>query len=145
MSYRTHPDAAKRIESAIIAAKAIVRLDLYPAHKRELLSICIWKMTEAAPMSKYQTRYRSRATRSASESELAHDHVYQRKSLIDAMINEPDSVEQVLRQAVACVVTRPEHDALTRISREFPNLDGWERYERAGIDVVDYEATGGAA
>jgi hypothetical protein len=145
VNYRTHPDADKRIGSAIAAAKAIVRLDLYPAHKRELLSICIWKITEAAPMSKYQTRYRSRATESASESELAHDHVFQRKSLIDAMLKNPDSVDPILRSAVACVVTRSEHDALTRISREFPDLDGWERYKRAGIEIVDYEASSGAA
>ena len=145
MNYRTHPDADERIRSATAAAKAIVRLDLYPAHKRELLSICIWKITEAAPISKYQTRYRSRATESAPESELAHDHVYQRKSLNDAMIKNPESVDQVLRTAVACVVTRSEHDALTRISREFPDLDGWERYKRAGIEIVDYEVSTGAA
>lgn len=96
-------------------------------------------------MSKYQTRYRSRTTESASEGELAHDHVFQRKSPIDAMLKNPDSVDQILRSAVACVVTRSEHDALTHISREFPDLDGWERYKRAGIEIVDYEAPSGTA
>ena len=145
MSYKAHPDADKRIASAITTAKAIVRLDLYPAHKRELLSVCIWKVTEAAPLSKYQTRYRSRAAETASESELAHDHVRQRKWLIDEMLKDPDSVERILRGAVACVVTRSEHEALTRISREFPDVDGWERYERAGIEIVDHGASSGAA
>jgi hypothetical protein len=48
--------------------------------------------TEAAPVSKYQTRFRSRTSLSAPESELAHDHVYQRKRLIDEMIVHPKEV-----------------------------------------------------
>ena len=140
MTYHTHADAHDRVRSAITAAEAILGLDLYPAHKRELLSVCIWKVTEAAPMSKYQTRFQSRASLSAPESELAHDHVYQRKRLIDEMIAHPKEVNRILQSAVACVVTRWEHDRLTRVSREDPNLDGWERYRHAEIDVVDLEA-----
>lgn len=95
-------------------------------------------MTEAAPVSKYETRYRSRqAIEATSEDDLAHDHVQQRKSLIDAMLKDPDSVEQILRSAVACVVTRSEHAALTRLSKQFPEVDGWDRYKSAGIEIVD--------
>jgi hypothetical protein len=140
MTYYRHADAADRVRSAITAAETIVSLDLYPAHKRELLSVCIWKITEAAPVSKYQTRFRSRASLSAPESELAHDHVNQRKSLIDEMIAHPEEVSRILQTAVACVATRSEHERLTGVSRENPDLDGWERYKKAGIDVVDLEA-----
>lgn len=37
--YRTHPDTAKRIDSAIAATKAIVRLDLYLAQARTALGL----------------------------------------------------------------------------------------------------------
>jgi hypothetical protein len=140
MAYRIHTDANDRVRSAVTAAEAILALDLYPAHKRELLSVCIWKITEAAPMSKYQTRFRSRATFAVPESELAHDHVYQRKRLVDEMIAHPEEVGRILLTAVACVVTRMEHDRLIQVSREDPDLDGWERYKKAEIDVVDLQA-----
>jgi hypothetical protein len=141
MTYRIHPDAERRIESAIRAAEAILRVDLYPAHKRELLSVCIWKATEAAPMSKYQTRFRSRASLGVSDSQLAHDHVKQRKRLIDEMLAHPERTAQILETAIACVVTREEHDRLTRISNEQPSIDGWDRYKTAAIDVVDLLAS----
>ncbi len=140
LAYRTHTDADARLRSALTAAEAISHLDLYPAHKRELLSVCIWKVTEAAPMSKYQTRYRSRGSLAAPESDLAHDHVYQRKRLIDAMLADPDDASRILLSAVACVVTHEEHFRLTAISREAKDLDGWDRYERAGIEVVEMES-----
>ena len=139
MTYHRRADADARERSAITAAQAIIGLDLYPAHKRELLSVCIWKITEAAPMSKYQTRYRSRASLSAPQNELAHDHVNQRKRLIAEMIAHPEDVGRILQTAVACAVTRSEHDRLTRVSRDDPDLDGWERYKKAAIDVVDLE------
>ena len=45
--YKKHKDHEKKIKSAITAIKAILPLELYLAHKKELLSICIWKITEA--------------------------------------------------------------------------------------------------
>jgi hypothetical protein len=91
-------------------------------------------------MSKYQTRFRSQASLSAPESELAHEHVNQRKRMVDEMIAHPEEVSRILQTAVACVVTRSEHDRLNRVSRENPDLDGWERYKKAEIHVVDLEA-----
>jgi len=39
MQFTEHPDAARRCQSAVTAAKAILELDLYEAHKRELLKV----------------------------------------------------------------------------------------------------------
>jgi hypothetical protein len=48
----------------------------------------------------------------------------------------PEMVDEILESAVACTVTKHEHDRLA----QFKRLDGWERYSRAGIVVIDTEA-----
>ncbi|MDF1712858.1 MAG: hypothetical protein P1U90_11520 [Akkermansiaceae bacterium] len=63
--YRPRPDREERLASAVKAAGALVGLDLYPRHKRELLSICVWKVTELD--GKWNTRFCSRGALEAEE------------------------------------------------------------------------------
>ena len=52
----------------------------------------------------------------------------------------PDREERLasaIKAAGACVVTVAEHKRLTELSRARPDLEGWDRYEAAGIEVVD--------
>lgn len=135
--FRRH-DADSRIESAICAIRALLPLPLLPAHKRELLSICIWKLTEADG-GKYGTRFRSEAALTAPRSKLAHEHVYQRARMVRAMLAEPHRLEELARRAIGCVVTREEHKRLNALGVARPDLDGWQRYEAAEIHVVDCE------
>lgn len=134
-TYRPRPDREERLASAITAAEVLVDLDLYPQHKRELLSICVWKATELD--GKFNTRFCSRGALEAGHgTKLNHEHVIERKQLVDRLLaGEP--VGEVLKEAVACLVTVDEHKTLTRISKENPDLEGWARYEAAGIEVVD--------
>ncbi len=81
--FREHPDAARRRLSAISAARAILALELYDAHKRELLRACIWKLTEADADHKHRTRYRTRAALSSDDVE--HEHVVQQRVLVEAL------------------------------------------------------------
>jgi hypothetical protein len=53
-------------------------------------------------------------------------------ALLEAVGN-PKEIERILDKAVACTVTKAEHDRLGRIK----DHDGWARYRLAGIDVVD--------
>ena len=133
--YLPRPDRNERLASAIKAAEALVNLDLYPQHKRELLSICVWKATEVD--GKFNTRFCTQgALEAGPETKLNHEHVIERKKLVDRMlVGEP--VADVLKAAVACIVTVDEHRLLTDLSRTHPDLEGWERYEAAGIKVVD--------
>ena len=133
--YRPHPDRDDRLASAIRAAEALVNLDLYPAHKRELLSICVWKVTEID--GKQNLRFVSRGAVEASVGEsLEHEHVFPRKGMVDEMMGGKP-VAEVLKDAVACLVTKSEHEQLTRETRGNPDLVGWARYEKAGIEVID--------
>ena len=127
--YREHKDRTKRIESAIIAINALLPLDLYPAHKRELLGICIWKITEAD--GKMKVQYWSEGSISNEKAKLQHEHVHERKELISRLLNG-EAVELVVKDAIACMVTKEEHQALGKSS----NL-GWQRYKEQGIRVFD--------
>jgi hypothetical protein len=136
--FARHPEADDRIESATRALRAILALDLYPAHKRELLSVCIWKLSEAES-GKYRTRYRSIASIGADAKLLAHDHVFERRKLIAQLLADPACVDQVAAQAIGCTITRNEHRRLTTLGREYPDVGGWSRYKLAGIAVIDTE------
>lgn len=124
--FQRHRDADRRRESAITAAKAILGLDLYDAHKRQLLRTCIWKLTEAEADHKHRTRYRTRAALESNDVE--HEHVVQQSTLVEALLVHPAAADELLACAVACTVTAAEHRELSRISRERPELEGWHRY-----------------
>ncbi|MEJ6580525.1 MAG: hypothetical protein QNL68_12090 [Akkermansiaceae bacterium] len=118
--YRPRPDREKRLTSSVKAAEALVGLDLYPQHKRELLSICVWKATELD--GKWNTRFCSRGALEADpDTKLNHEHVVERAKLVDRMLAGV-TVDKVLKSAVACVVTVAEHKRLTERSRSDPGL-----------------------
>ena len=125
-----HKDHEKKIKSAITAIKAILPLELYLAHKKELLSICIWKITEAD--GKYNgQRYWSKGARASQNAKWVHEHIYTRKELIERLLGGED-VKPVVENAIACVVTKEEHKILSCSS-----ADGWERYKESNIKVYD--------
>lgn len=137
--YKPHKDRRKRIESAVIAIKTLVPLKLENAHINELISVCIWKITEAD--GKYKNnRYQSETYINSSKTDKnrIHEHVFERKKLTQEIINNPNKIDQIIKEmAIACVVTKDEHDQLTKVSRENPDLEGWKRYKKAGIKAYD--------
>jgi len=48
------------------------------------------------------------------------------------MLQEPERVEEIVRSALGCVVTKEEHNRLTSLPDTYRD---WERYVAAGIDV----------
>ncbi|MFW5696714.1 MAG: hypothetical protein ACOCXR_02900 [Phototrophicaceae bacterium] len=131
------------VTSAVNLAHAILATDALITHKRQLLTVCIWKVTEAN--GKYNVRYWSegiynlvqehgsiRAVTKLRPLSLRHEHVNPRKQLIDAMLANPDDVERILGQeAFACLVTKDEHRRLSN------DAIGFERYRQANIRVWD--------
>jgi hypothetical protein len=136
-AFTPHPDARKRIESALNAVRAVLSADLIDAHQRELLSVCIWKLSLAEGKSKYATRFASAASSGRAVSHLAHEHVHERAKIVSALLSgtlTPDSLEA---RVIACTVTREEHVRLTAVGRADRTLDGWDRYRIASVAVVD--------
>lgn len=119
------------IESATTVIEGCLSLPILERHKRDIISGMLWKITEAR--GKYTTRYRSKGAMEAS-ARLQHEHVFTRKDLTDRILAEPERVREILRDAVACVITVDEHKRLSRVSEAFR---GWERYTEARIEVID--------
>src|SRR5205807_2172838 len=108
--------------------------ELTPEHLRSFLDLGLWKLTKAAAANKYSIRFQTVAAIAAgSNGKVEHDHVYQRKKLRAALVRNPEKMDEILEKATGCVVTAEEHRLLSRISRDHPEMDGWERYERAGL------------
>jgi hypothetical protein len=137
MPYKPNPQAARLAESARLAIKTLLLLDIHPSHKRFFVTMGLWKLTEAASQGKYNTRFQSLAAQSALPHLLRHEHVFQRSKLVNALLAQPDRADEILDSAVACVVTVQEHEELDRVSRQSPELDGWDRYRAAMIAVID--------
>lgn len=115
---------------------AILNVNLVQSHKVVLLKTCLWLITEADG-PKHATRYRSEASLTADRRELQHEHVFQLRTLVSQLLADASRLDDVLRRAVACTVTRDEHTRLTRVSKLDPQLDGWPRYAAVGIRVID--------
>lgn len=122
--------------SVINAIEAILKADCVDAHKKDLLDICIWKWTEIN--GKWNTRYRSEGAMKRENWKLVqHEHVFQRRNLIQLLLKNESEIKTIMENAIGCLVTRDEHEILTRISRAYKDVDGWERYRKAGIPVHD--------
>jgi len=135
----------ERRRSAVnVARLALDADDILPEHRHWLLSVAVWKYTEAD--GKWNTRHRSRAALGITDKRhLNHEHVFPRKWLRERMLAEPDRFQEIMAMAVACLVTRNEHVRLTDVTRAHPELEGWNRYAAAGIEVVDLGEAGSPA
>jgi len=134
--YEEITDKEKYLDSIKKNIVAILSVDSEEKHKKDLLDICIWHLTEIN--GKYNTRYRSEgAMNKKNWSEVQHEHVFQRKKLILRLLENND-VESVMRDAVACLVTKKEHQLLSSATKG-TKIDGWERYKLAGIKVYDLQ------
>jgi hypothetical protein len=140
--------SAQIIESAIVLAHAILATDALIQHKRELLDICIWKVSEAN--GKYGVRYWSAGVLHLVQEYggltailknrpivLRHEHVNTRKSLVDAMLADATAISRILKEdVIACLVTTDEHPKLSS------KYDGFARYLAADIQIWDTQEQG---
>jgi hypothetical protein len=138
-AFHLRDDAEQRRESALAAADLLASASgLLPVHRRELLSIVVWKWTEADG-GKYGCRYRSAGVYNCSAPiEVQHEHVVTRELLVDEMIAIPERCRSILANAIACLVTPEEHRRLSSLER---SIQGWKRYLAAKVDVWDVGVT----
>jgi hypothetical protein len=103
-------------------------------HIKELLTILLWKLTEA-DSPKYKTRFQSRAAlERLLGDKLHHEHVYQRSKMIEELFRaSPEKIDEILALAVGCTITLDEAGRLLLFDSDY----GWERYRKAGIEVLD--------
>jgi hypothetical protein len=98
---------------------------------RELLSTLIWKFTEAS--GKHKLDFMSRKAMSElNKKNLIHEHVFERAKLVSRLLEPCANIDEILRDALACLVTKEEHDQLDKLDS---SLEGWDRYVAAHIQV----------
>jgi hypothetical protein len=139
MNFNPHPQSEARKRSAVALAKVLLPAKddqtILRDHLRELLHALLWKTTEAECKSKnykYETRYQSQdALKFRQKGNLRHEHVFPCAKMIDALLAQPERAEEILETAVGCTVTIAEHLRLRS------DEDGWKRYRKAGIVVMD--------
>jgi hypothetical protein len=136
MTFQQHPFGDRRRRSATALIKMLISIDSHevlPEHIRGLIDYLLWKITEAD--GKSNTRYKTSSALECSDRRLLrHEHVYQKAKMIEALLRaNPDAVEGILDDAVGCTVTAHEHALLSRFDGEY----GWERYRKAGLQVLD--------
>jgi hypothetical protein len=134
--FKEDPTATAIVQSAVRLIKLILQngVELLPEHRRMVLDAALWKITEAESVHKHRTRFCSLAVFSAPDCECRHDHVFQKAKMIDDLIKSgPSAVDEIASKAVACTITKEENLILNR----YKALDGWERYRKAGITVID--------
>jgi hypothetical protein len=133
-TFNVRGDAAARRASAVRIAQLIVNDPvIVDTHKREMLSVAIWKMTEADG-GKLGCRFRSRGVLEPKVATIQHEHVIPRRELIQQLRTHPEHCESILNSAEGCLVTMEEHARLSAVDQ---SAYGWTRYSRAGVEVFD--------
>jgi hypothetical protein len=137
----------------------------FATHLEYILDKCIWGVTTCSDTNKHNTRYASAAvcclikewqacfsrgqafTRSGYvktngalfKTLVRHEHVVTRESLRRELLKarKLGEIEELLRGAIACLVTKRESEKLNR-----HKLGSWERYEAEQIQVWDRRVGG---
>lgn len=139
--YKWTPECQARRDSVLsLVAQLRAVTGVLDVHKRQLLSIALWKWTEAGgvgPHPKYNIRYCSSGVVNTTEPLVVnHEHVHTRKSMVDAILlkglDDQKLTHYLMARGEACIVTTIEHAALG-LSRKV----GWARYVDAGVGVWD--------
>lgn len=133
-NYWKEKDASKKIKkSAIKLAQIIVdstNNDILETHKKKLLSLITWFITESD--GKYETRFVSEDVLNGI-TPIEHEHVFTRRKTVEEFIINPGRIEEIAINIIGCLVTKQEHNKLSKIKTEY----GWDRYKEAGIKVFD--------
>jgi hypothetical protein len=148
MPFEKHQLAEEQMRSAVVLIRALLQVHpgLMDKHRSEFLRTALYKVSEAEGSHKYRTRYMSekalavaaKERRPGDSKELVHEHVYERAKIAALLVKDSDSIEIILKDAFACVVTKEEDRELRKIKKR-DKCDGWKRYSRAEIRVVDTE------
>jgi hypothetical protein len=135
--YKPYPERDIQINDAKKIIGAVLPLDISPEMKKKVIRQMIWNITGVD--YKYKIRYQSQKVIDDSNAAAIHEHVYPLVGLIEDILSNRDNFEHILdERAIACIVTKDEHDELTKNDIKYPQIKGWKRYVQAGIDVYDF-------
>lgn len=132
--YSKRVDFDMRLADVRKVISTLLQLDINLPLKKRLLVHSVWEVTKLS--GDFKGRYRSKGVL-VNGVEIQRDHVVQKARIVERLLASPDQVDTILGEVVHCVVTKEEHERLTAYSRMNPDVDGWERYKGAGVEVLD--------
>ncbi len=141
------------IASTTNAIKHILEMrdDVQEINIKQLISLMLWKFTEADGLTaKKRTNYKYKLTYISEDTlnklnkigednkeyikGLVHEHVYTRDSLIKDLLLRPKDLNSILKNAVGCIVTKEEDVRLREVDKT-KICNGWLRYHKANIKI----------
>ncbi|HKC64074.1 MAG TPA: hypothetical protein VKB86_10570 [Pyrinomonadaceae bacterium] len=132
--YTQRADFDARLADVKKVIATLLKLSINLPLKKRLLVHSVWEVTKLG--GDFKGRYRSKGVM-VSGVEIQRDHVIQKARIVKRLLANPEQIETILGDVVHCVVTKAEHERLTAYSRMNPDIDGWERYKGAGVEVID--------
>lgn len=98
--------------------------------QKMMIDRAVWLVVEHT--GNFYSRFRSDETIGKASVKpgvrIQRDHVYTRKSLVAHLLSGTATVSSVIDQAQCCIVTKEEHDRLSRVPQ---TIVGWDRYRKA--------------
>lgn len=128
---------------ALWAATEVKRSRAYKFIRQRYISSDVVALWVNARRSKDGKIILDALCKDAAGRSLNHEHVFEIQSRNKQMhsLSSENEIRNVLQSSISCVVTRSEHEILSRDDRLEKSAgrfeDGWARYIRSGIDVYD--------
>jgi hypothetical protein len=154
-TYQQSEKSRAYVEKCISGAwdlyQAVLKLGLPLDRERGILDEILWGISEEGSRgNKYNIRYFTPAALAYQKANpkripgvrrsIIHEHVFPRKEIREELSKaywqtDRRKFEEILRtKVVACVVTREEDKKLSSLGK---GASGWDRYAKAGIEVID--------
>lgn len=129
-TYVPHRNRSAKLNDLFHLAETLLQLNVSVALKKKFFRYIIWDITSVD--GTYKTRFRSETVLGVNEVPINHEHVWQVQSITSEILANPNQLRTILNnKAVACIVSKEEHDRLP------DDLQGWARYSAANIRVRD--------
>ena len=130
--YVSLPESDRRLKDVELLLSTIRDLPLERATKKRMLHHALWLVVELT--GNFYSRYRSAGVIAAVGVPIQRDHIHPRKLLVAEVLEGKVDLSCVVERARCCIVTKEEHCLLSGVGA---NVQGFERYDRAGVTYHD--------
>ena len=130
--YVESPKTAQQLADVRVLLDVLRSLPIGLSLKKKMLVGAIWQICEST--GSFHARHRSEGVIRTVGQKIQRDHVFKKQTLIAELLGSEPDLDNIIKQALCCIVTEDEHKRLHRIDK---SVDGWARYRAAGIVVYD--------
>lgn len=135
-AYVPAPNLFGDLKDIRILLDSIRTLKISQPIKKRMLVHALWEVAFATgnKQSSFFGRYRSEGVLRHMGLKVQRDHIFRKEMLTEQILSPSPDLDAIIARAECCLVTEDEHSRLGAVDK---NVDGWERYRRAGITVYD--------